>query len=77
MSLQVTIERDQCISCCNCSTECPEVFEHSPDDGLSQIVAKHRVTPKALGKGELPESQRSCAQIATDACPVQIIHLDN
>ena len=39
--MKVTIDRDEFTSCEVCWTECPEVFEENPDDGLSQIVEQY------------------------------------
>ncbi|MEW5900886.1 MAG: ferredoxin, partial [Acidobacteriota bacterium] len=40
--MQVTIERDECISCAACWEECPDFFEQSPGDNLSQVVEKYQ-----------------------------------
>jgi ferredoxin len=67
--------REDCTSCSLCWTDCPEVFEEDPDDGLSRIVEKLRVGGD-LGSGEAPDSLRAAAQAAADSCPVSIIHVE-
>jgi ferredoxin len=73
--IEVTILRPECIACCNCHTECPEVFELDPEDGLSSIRPKYRTDAKDLARGTIPEKLRESVQRAADICPVQIIHV--
>lgn len=35
--MEVTIDRDECISCGACYEDCPEFFEENPDDDWSQV----------------------------------------
>jgi ferredoxin len=73
--ISIRIDRDECILCASCWEICPEVFEESSDDGLSQIVEGHRLHgDPALGK--VPDELEGCVQDAADACPVEIIHLE-
>jgi ferredoxin len=73
-TLQVTIDRDECISCAACWTACPEFFEENPDDGFSQVVEKHRDGDDP-GNGESPAELESCVDEAAHGCPVEIIHI--
>jgi ferredoxin len=73
--MKVSIDRDQCISCGVCWTECPELFEESPDDGKSRITEKHRAAGDTSA-GEAPEALRDSAKAAAEACPVGIIHIE-
>jgi ferredoxin len=73
--MKVTIDRDQCISCGVCWSECPEIFEDASDDGKSRITEKYRVSGD-VSKGEAPEQLRDSAQAAADGCPVSIIHVE-
>ena len=72
--MKVTIEREECISCAACWTDCPEVFEENEDDMFSQIVEEYRVDGDP-GQGEVPENLEDCVQDAMDACPVMIIEI--
>jgi len=72
--MKVTIEREECISCGLCWTDCPEVFEENLDDAFSQIVEEYRVDDD-LAVGEIPEDLVDCAEDAALGCPVDIIHV--
>lgn len=71
--MRVTIDRDQCISCGACYSECPQVFEENGDDSWSQITEPYRAAG-AIDAGEVPPDLETCAKNAADACPVSIIH---
>lgn len=71
----MTIERENCIACCNCHTNCPDVFELNPDDGLSQIKVQYRPEDASLGEGSVPDNLGDCVRMAEDICPVSIIHV--
>jgi len=73
--MKATIDRDQCISCGVCWSECPELFEESPEDGKSRITEKHRIAGD-IAAGEAPETLRESAKAAADACPVGIIGIE-
>jgi ferredoxin len=68
----VTIERDDCISCAQCWTRCPEFFEESPEDGRSMVAEMYRVEGK-LNKGSAPDSFEECLREAEEACPAEVI----
>ncbi len=73
MSVSVSIEpRENCIMCCNCHTNCPEIFETSKEDGKSQIRKEHRVDGD-LSRGVVGEDLEDCARLAEELCPVSII----
>lgn len=69
---KVTIDRESCISCASCWTECPSFFEENPDDSFSMIKEKFRIDNK-INTGNAPEDLAGCVQEAADLCPVQII----
>ncbi len=74
--MKVTIQpREDCTSCALCWSDCPDIFEEDPKDGMSRIVEKLRVSGD-IARGEAPESLRSGAQGAADSCPVSIIHVE-
>ena len=73
--MKVEIDRGGCIGCALCWTECPEVFEQDPDDSLSRIVTKYRLSGD-IGSGEIPEALRDAVQAAADGCPVAVITLE-
>ena len=76
VSYTVTIDpRDNCISCCNCHTNCPEVFELNENDGFSQIKEDYRISGKNE-KGSISASLEECVRLAEDLCPVSIIHVE-
>jgi len=72
MAIVVTIEREECIMCGACYATCPEVFEESLEDSLSQIVEEYRAGGD-VAKGEVPEDLEDCVQEAVADCPVEII----
>lgn len=73
--MKVTIDRDECTMCSVCWDSCPEFFEESPEDGLSQIVEKYRVDDH-IDEGEAPDSLSDCVTEAAEGCPVEIIHIE-
>jgi ferredoxin len=72
---KVTIDRESCISCASCWTECPSFFEESPVDSFSMIKEKFR-KEKSINIGDAPEDLAGCVQEAADLCPVQIIRVE-
>lgn len=72
--VRVHIDRDECILCGACWDTCPEVFEESPDDGMSQIVEEYQVDAEP-GEGQVPGDLEGCASAAALDCPVEIIHV--
>lgn len=59
--MQVTIDRDGCISCGLCTETCPSVFRFA-DDGLAEVYSAPDQSEEALVKE------------AADNCPVSVIH---
>ncbi len=74
MVVKVSIDRNDCISCGNCWTICPEFFEQNPDDDFSQVVEMYRVGGN-IAEGEAPQKLEGLVKEAADSCPVQIIHV--
>jgi ferredoxin len=74
VKIRIRIDRYECILCGACWDACPEVFEESPDDGVSQVVEKYRINGDSV-QGEVPEELEGCVRAAADDCPVEIIHL--
>ncbi len=73
---KVTIDRESCISCASCWTECPLFFEENPDDSFSMVRKEFR-KEKSISTGEAPAGLAGCVQEAADLCPVQIIRIDS
>jgi ferredoxin len=70
--MKISIDREGCISCGNCEAICPDVFKLLVEsDGKSGIVEKYRKGD--LGKGEVGDDMKACAESAKDSCPVQVI----
>jgi len=75
MPYSVSIDpRESCIACCNCHTNCPEVFEMNPD-GFSCIKENYRNDPTSLEEGTVPDNLKDCAEGAANMCPVSIIYV--
>ncbi len=70
----VTMERENCISCGNCWTVCPDFFEENGDDAQSQIMMKFRIAD-SLAEGEAPEELEECVKSAAEGCPAEVIHI--
>ena len=75
MSPTVSIDRDDCISCGNCESVCPEFFEESAQDGMTEVVPDRRKGAD-IAAGEAPEELRPCVTAAAEQCPVGIIHVE-
>ncbi|PIU62282.1 ferredoxin [archaeon CG_4_10_14_0_2_um_filter_Archaea_38_6] len=69
--VKVSIKRSGCISCGNCWSVCPKVFEQNKEDTHSQIRKDYRIK-NAADKGEVPESIK-CVKTAEEQCPVHVI----
>jgi ferredoxin len=72
--MNVTVDREQCIACSLCWTDCPEVFAEDPADGKCSIVEGLRVGGDRA-KGEAQEGLRGASEGAAANCPVSIIHV--
>jgi ferredoxin len=73
--MKVTIDREECTMCSICWDTCPDFFEQSDVDELSQVVDDYRAEGD-ISKGEVPENLEDCVREAADGCPVDIIHLE-
>lgn len=73
---KVTIDRESCISCASCWTECPSFFEENPGDSFSMVNERFR-KGKSISEGEAPEDLAGCVREAADLCPVQIIRIED
>ncbi len=51
---------------------CPEFFEENPDDSLSQVREEYRVGGNPA-EGIVPPDMEDCVREAADACPVEVI----
>jgi ferredoxin len=60
----------------NCWEICPQVFEEGPDDGLSQVVKAYRIDNDPA-RGEIPKELEDCVRDAAEACPVEIIRVED
>ena len=66
---KIKLEREKCIGCGSCQVLCPKYFELM-EDGKSHI--------KGSDKDEFEElevAKIECAGSASEACPVQCIHI--
>ena len=70
----VTIDRNNCISCAQCWTRCPEFFEESPEDGRSMVAEMYRVEG-VLDEGSAPDRFEECLREAEEACPAEVIRV--
>jgi ferredoxin len=74
--MEITIDRDGCMSCGNCEANCPQIFKLQVEgDGKSAILEPYRKGD--LGKGEIGDDLKNCVETARDDCPVQVISIDN
>jgi ferredoxin len=71
---RVTMDRDNCISCGNCWSTCPDFFEANPDDGQSHVQMKFRIGD-SLAEGDAPEDLDECVRSAAEGCPADVIHI--
>ena len=67
---KIKLEREQCIGCGSCSALCPKYFEMA-DDGKSHIKNTEKKDVE-----ELEVTKIECAESASEACPVQCIHIE-
>ena len=68
---KIKLEREKCIGCGSCQALCPKYFELI-DDGKSHIVGATKQDVE-----ELEVAKIECAESASEACPVQCIHISN
>lgn len=70
--MNVSINRNKCISCALCWSDCPEIFKLDQDDNLSRIVDKFEISDN-IARGKIPNSLRKFAQSAIVHCPASVI----
>ncbi len=73
--MKVTIDREECTECAICWDICPEFFEQSDEDDLSQVVEKFR-TNGQIDQGNAPEELSDAVHEAAAGCPVEIIEVE-
>lgn len=61
--MKANVNQEGCISCGNCVSICPEVFQFN-DAGVAQAI-----------DSDIPETECSSAEDARDACPVNVIDI--
>lgn len=74
---KIKLEREKCIGCGSCQALCPKYFEMA-EDGKSHIkgcLPTGQAGDKA-GFEELEVVKIECAVSASEACPVQCIHIE-
>ena len=69
--MKVTIDREGCIECGVCESQCPDLFELK-DNEKARIVTKFRQNGDAA-VGAVDGDQAVCAKSAENACPVSVI----
>jgi ferredoxin len=67
---KIKLEREKCIGCGSCQALCSKYFEII-DDGKSHIVGAEKKEVE-----ELEVDKIECAESASEACPVQCIHIE-
>ena len=67
---KIKLEREKCISCGSCAALCPKYFEMS-EDSKSHIIGSVKQDIE-----ELEVQKIECAESASQACPVQCIHIE-
>ena len=73
--LTATIDREECTSCGQCWEICPDFFEQNSEDDFSQIVEEYRIGGNPA-KGKVPEELEEEVKEGAEACPVEIIHVE-
>jgi ferredoxin len=73
--MKVSVDRDQCISCSLCWSDCPALFSEDPADGKCSVAEALRLGGDRE-KAEAPDSLRDAGQSAAANCPISIIHID-
>jgi len=68
--MKIKHEIEKCIGCGSCSAICPKYFE-MVDDGKAHLIGSAQA-----GIEELEVQKIECAEAASEACPVQCIHVE-
>lgn len=69
---KVILERNLCIGCGSCQALCPKYWEMG-DDAKINLSGSQKAGDE---KYELELADISCNQQASEACPVQCIHIE-
>lgn len=69
-SYKVIIKRNECVSCGNCTSSCPDYYEFD-DMGISHLKGSDRVENDDV----LELEDIDCCLDAALSCPVQCIHV--
>lgn len=72
--INLTIDREGCISCGQCWESCPDFFTENAEDGWSQVAAKFRIAGKP-NEGVVFEELEECVKKIVDECPAKVIHI--
>jgi len=73
--MKIVIDRKNCVSCGTCWDTCPDIFEESPEDSLSQIVEKYRLNGNNA-EGKPPADLEDCAVQAAYGCCSAVITVE-
>ncbi len=65
---------EACISDFVCVAICPEVFEIDERSGKVAVNQAYRTSPEEKLEGVADESLTECIKVASENCPVDIIH---
>lgn len=68
-------DRPNCIGCTACASIAPKFWEMNPMDGKSDIIGGIK-TPKGYETLEISEADFAVNKDAAEACPVDVIHLN-
>ncbi len=71
---KIILEKERCIGCGSCAVICPKYFELA-EDGKSHIKGSNKHDPEGTLE-ELEVEKVECAEFASEACPVQCIHIE-
>lgn len=69
-TFKIVLEREGCISCEACATDCPESFEMA-DDQWAHV----KNSTRNGSNDELDVDDLGCCKQAAEACPVNVIHI--
>lgn len=70
--MNVSINRNKCIGCALCWSDCPEIFKPDQNDSQSRIVEKFKVSDD-IARGRIPNRLRELARSAIVHCPASVI----
>ena len=73
-TMNVFIDRMDCVSCGACWNTCPEVFDQNHCDSFAEIIEEYRFNGNRA-EAVIPDCLGCCAQEAADLCPLHIIQI--